>query len=186
MASRDIEKYLDDVALGSRSWIGSDALLSAARSSELDDASDDEEDFDDISSLSFSDLSMAANAFQTTPRILPSSTIAGITQPDDHGATLQRSTEDRISANEEVQHRQELLEVRLQHTQRRHTEQMRLVHAHYAQQIDLLTQQLETARRESSTRLEQLEAIKVSHIPPPLTHLPSCPPVRPSARPVMR
>ncbi len=82
MASRDIEKYLEDVALGSRSWIGDDALLSAAQSSDLDDASDDGEDYDDISSLSFSDLSMAANAFQPTPRI-PSSTIVGVTQSDD-------------------------------------------------------------------------------------------------------
>jgi hypothetical protein len=170
MASRDIEKYLDDVALGSRSWIGDDALLSAARSSDLDDASDDEEDFDDISSLSFSDLSMAANAFQPTPRNIPNSTIGGGAQPDDQ----QRSTEARISANEEVQHRQELLEVRLQHTQRRHAEQLRLVHAHYAPQIEHLTQQLETATRESAARLEKLEAIKVS---PPLPPNPSGAPV---------
>ncbi len=162
MASRDIEKYLDDVALGSRSWIGDDALLSAARSSDLDDESDDGENYDDISSLSFSDLSMAANAFQPTPRNIPS-TIGGATQSDDH----QRSAEARIAANEEVQHRQELLEVRLQHTQRRHAEQMRLVHAHYVAQIELLTQQLETTTRESSSRLENLEAIKVASAPLP-------------------
>jgi hypothetical protein len=172
MMSRESEKfhatsqYLDDVALNSRSWIGDDALLSAALSSDLDDEPLDADDYDDISSLSFSDLSMAVHAFQPASSTRPIDNMIS-TRESAAARHLDNSehkpSDDHISP-EEVRHREELLQARILHSQRRHTEQLRLCQAHHASQIDHLTMQLEAATRKANTLSDQLEAVKVNYL----------------------
>ena len=178
MTSREGEKYhatsqyLDDVALNSRSWIGDDALLSAALSSDLDDEPLDADDYDDISSLSFSDLSSAAHVFQPAPSSRPTENVisTGESAARHIESSENRSSDDQISM-EEVRHREELLQARIMHSQRRHAEQLRLCQAHHASQIEQLAMQLDAATRKANTLSDQLESVKVNL---PICHGENC------------
>jgi hypothetical protein len=66
------------------------------------------------------------------------------------------------SAAEEARHRGELLEVRLQHIQRRHAEQLRLLQAQHTAEIEAIMFQLNTAAQENVAVREKLDAVKVN------------------------
>lgn len=154
-------QYLDDVALNSRSWIGDDALLSAALSSDLDDEPIENDEYDDISSLSFSDLSSAAHVYlPTSSNVRPTDSANSNDSAAAHPTS--RSPDDPLSS-EEVRHREELLQARIMHSQRRHSEQLRLIQSHHAAQIEQMSIQLEAANRRANTLSDQLENVKVRY-----------------------
>ncbi|KAJ1473995.1 hypothetical protein T484DRAFT_1834065 [Baffinella frigidus] len=161
MAARGgVEKLLEEVHISSASWLG-DELLTAMSSEDISGGEiglgGDDSDLDDLSSLSFSDsVQIPGNGMPDRPNFLYyGGTASKVVEAEEMKRESQRHSSELQMQNHELRHQNDILGMKLQHAQRRHSEEAaRMRHALTAE----VAASVERHKQETSVLREQLSA----------------------------